>query len=70
MDIEITMHVREIRKAMGLTILELSKKSGVSVAYISEIEVGKHHLTLPILCRLAIALDVDIKELFTYKAKK
>lgn len=70
MTVKITMRIREIRKAKGLTIAELSNISGVSIAHISEIETGKQQPTLHILCLIAIALDAGIEELFTYVVKK
>lgn len=70
MKVDIAIHVRKVRKAKGLTIEELSRLSGVSVAYISEIETGKYNFTIQVLCRLALALDVSATELITYTEKK
>lgn len=70
MTVKITMHIRETRKAKGLTIMELSNLSGVSKTHISEIETGKQQPTLHVLCLLAAALDTRIEELFTYVVKK
>lgn len=70
MKVDIAIHVRKVRKAKGLTIEELSRLSGVSVAYISEIETGKYNFTIQVLCRLALALDVPATELITYTKKK
>lgn len=65
MTVDITIHVRDARKAKGLTIEELSDLSGVSRSYISEIEIGKKMPTLPILCLLAGSLEVKPEELYT-----
>lgn len=70
MDVNITMRVREVRRGKGLTIVELSGLSGVSIAHISEIETGKQQPTLRVLCLLAAALDADVVDLFTYGVKK
>lgn len=70
MAVEITMCIREARKAKGMTIAELSMLSGVSISYISEVENGKYDPTLNVMCSLALALDVKLEELFTYELKK
>lgn len=70
MKVNVTMHIRELRKAKGLTIEKLSKLSSVSVSYISEIEAGQYNPTINILCLLATALDVSPADLFTYDVKK
>lgn len=70
MTVKVEMHIREVRKAKGMTIAELAGISGVSIAYISEIEIGKYRPTINTLCLLAVALNVDIKDLFTYEIKK
>ncbi len=66
MTVVVTMHVRDIRKAKRLTIMELSSLSGVSKSHISEIETGKQVPTISILCQLAEAMDVESEELYTY----
>jgi len=48
-----------------MSICELSKLSGVSVSHISNIEKGLKYPTLPTLCKIAKALDVDCSELFS-----
>lgn len=70
MTVDITIHVRDIRKARGLTLDALSQLSGVSASYISEIETGKYNFTIQVLCRLALAMDVPITELIEYSKKK
>ncbi len=70
MVVKITMHVREVRKAKGLTIAKLSALSGVSMAHISEVETGKQQPTLYVMCLLAAAMGVALDELFTWEIKK
>lgn len=64
---EIIYKIKEIRIERGLSIRELSLKSGVSKSEISYIETGKFHPTVFIICLLAEALNVDARELFDYK---
>lgn len=70
MTIEITMHIREVRKSHGLTIAKLSALSGVSISHISEIETQKQQPTLYVLCLLAAAMGVGLEDLFTWDVKK
>ncbi|SHI44775.1 helix-turn-helix domain-containing protein [Parasporobacterium paucivorans] len=65
MDIKIIYHIAQIRYNKGLTLAELEKISGVSDSQISEIENGNRNPSILTLARIAIALNVDIGELFT-----
>lgn len=70
MNVNITVHIREVRKAKGLTIVKLEELSGVSRSHISEIETHKQMPTLPVLCRIAAALEVGPEELFKFDCEK
>lgn len=70
MTVKVEMHIREVRKAKGMTIAELSRISGVSKSYISEVETGKKMVTIQVLCLLAGSLGVKPEELYTYTLKK
>ena len=61
--LEIKINLREIRKQKGLTQKELAKLSGVSVAYISMLELQKRSPTIFVLANIARALDVKISDL-------
>lgn len=51
--------IRDLRKEMGLTLMELSNASGVSQPYLSHIENGKRGIPSPdILRKLSEPLDV------------
>lgn len=56
--------IKEIRKSRGMSIRELSKKSGISRTEISRIELEEVSPTLDTLLQLANALNVDIKNTF------
>ena len=57
-------HVREFRKNLGLSQLELAKSIGVSRQTINMIENNKYNLTLELCLNLAKALDTDLNSLF------
>lgn len=62
----IVFHIKEIRIKKNLSQKQLSKISGVSKSYIGEIETNIKMPSILILCKLSDALEVDIKELYTY----
>ena len=57
-------HVREFRKNLGLSQLELAKSIGVSRQTIKMIENNKYNPTLELCLNLAKALDTDLNSLF------
>ena len=57
-------HVREFRKNLGLSQLELAKSIGVSRQTINMIENNKYNPTLELGLNLATALDTDLNSLF------
>ncbi|MBX6396466.1 MAG: helix-turn-helix transcriptional regulator [Alicyclobacillaceae bacterium] len=56
-------NVRHLRRKQGLTLEELSKRSGVSRSMLSQIERGEKHPTLPVACQIAEALGVTVSRL-------
>ena len=52
--------LRELRKEKGLKLAALANKSGVSLAYVSEVERGKKLPSLEVLDRLAGALGLSV----------
>jgi len=57
------LRLREAREAKGWSQSELSRRSGVRLATISEIEHGKIVPNLRTVCKLADALGVTVDEL-------
>lgn len=55
--------IKKLRKAKGWTQTRLSKESGVSQTYISELEAGKSCPSLPVVIKLATALNVKMVDL-------
>lgn len=56
--------IKEIRESKNITLDELAKKSGVSKSHLNYIERNEKEPSISVLCRVAIALKVDIKELY------
>ena len=61
---DVGKRVRERRLRRGLVIEELARKTGLSKAYISQIETGKASPSLRTAERLAQALEVPLTYLF------
>lgn len=52
------------RKELNLTQEDLAFTADIDRTYIGYIENGKQNVTVSVLCKLANALDINIKELF------
>ena len=63
----IELFIRKIRIEKNMTQEELSRKSGISESYISELENNLKIPTIRTLCQLAEALNVEVLELYKYK---
>lgn len=63
MEIIIEYKIRSIREQQGLSLRELSRESGISIAQLSEIERNLRDTTLTTLFYIAIALDKEPMEL-------
>jgi transcriptional regulator with XRE-family HTH domain len=58
-------NLRSLRRARGLSIIELARRSSVSRATLSQLEAGGGNPTLETLYDLANALDASLAELIT-----
>jgi transcriptional regulator with XRE-family HTH domain len=56
---ELGRHVRERRRKLGMSQVELAAACGIHDTYLSSIESGRRNVGLDIIVRLARALDVD-----------
>jgi transcriptional regulator with XRE-family HTH domain len=54
--------LRELRQEKGLKLAALANQSGVSLAYVSEVERGRKLPSLEVLDRLAGALGLSVLE--------
>src|SRR5205823_12238329 len=56
--------IRERRKALGLTLADMSKRSNVSLGYLSQIELGKNSASIETLYKISLGLGVRMADLF------
>lgn len=68
MDIKEMMgqRIKSLRQGNNMTQEELSEKAGISAKYLSRIEGGHENPTLDTLIQIAMALRVDLSDLFQY----
>jgi DNA-binding response OmpR family regulator len=56
--------IRERRKALGLTLAQMAKRTNVSLGYLSQIELGKNSASIETLYRISLGLRVRVADLF------
>jgi CheY-like chemotaxis protein len=56
--------IRERRKALGLTLAQMAQRTGVSLGYLSQIELGKNSASIETLYRISLGLGLKMSELF------
>ena len=56
--------IRERRKALGLTLADMAKRTNISLGYLSQIELGKSSASIETLYRIALGLRVRVADLF------
>lgn len=61
--------LRDLRKQRGLTLAEVSERTGLPVSTLSKLETGKMSLTYDKLKRLAAGMQVDVSDLLGADAK-
>lgn len=59
------LYLEKVRLEKGLSLSALSKKSGVAVSHIHNLENGTKSPTIPTMCKLALALETPCNELFS-----
>lgn len=57
--------IRERRKALGLTLAQMSERTGVSLGYLSQIELGKNSASIETLYRICLGFGIRMSELFS-----
>ncbi|MCM8816750.1 MAG: helix-turn-helix transcriptional regulator [Candidatus Omnitrophica bacterium] len=57
--------IRKIRKSLGLTQEELSRKTGIAPSFLSHIERGTKKASIETIYKIANALDVPLQKIFT-----
>lgn len=58
------MAIRERRKALGLTLAQMAQRTGVSLGYLSQIELGKNSASIDTLYQISLGLGVKMADLF------
>lgn len=61
----LTIHIRAIREARGLTVSDLAAKVGISTPHMSQVERGIKNLNNHLLERIGAALDVPPQALIS-----
>ena len=57
--------IKIIRKQKGITLLELSDLTGISVGYLSHLENGsRKNPSLDVMNKIAKALNISVAEIF------
>jgi DNA-binding response OmpR family regulator len=57
--------IRDKRKTAKLTLQQMSDRTGVSLGYLSQIELGKNSASIETLYRICLALSMKMSDLFT-----
>ncbi|MFR0822303.1 MAG: helix-turn-helix domain-containing protein [Clostridia bacterium] len=56
--------IRQVRESRQMSLEELSRRSGISKAFLSYLERNEKQPTIPTLVRIAKALNVKEQELY------
>jgi transcriptional regulator with XRE-family HTH domain len=56
--------IRERRKGLGLTLAQMTQRTGVSLGYLSQIELGKNSASIETLYRISLGPGMKMSELF------
>lgn len=57
-------NIRKIRKEFGWTQADLAEKSGISVPFMTQIELGRKSASLEVVQNIADALNISYNQLF------
>lgn len=58
------MQIRDLRESQGLSQYKFAKMVSIDRSYLIGIEKGRKNVTIDILTKIAIGLDVHIADLF------
>ena len=56
--------IRQRRKGLGLTLAQMAQRTGVSLGYLSQIELGKNSASIETLYRISLGLGIKMSDLF------
>lgn len=60
-------HIRSTRQKLGLSQEEVAHRAGIHVTYLSGIERGQRNPSLRNIRRIAMALEIPVRELFSFE---
>ena len=63
-DMRIKFLLKKIRTERKMSLEELSAKSGISKSHLNYLERGEKEPSLSVVIRIALALNIDEKELY------
>lgn len=63
-------NVRRVRRERGLTLTDLSRRSGVSVSMLSKIERNEKNPTVNVACKIAEGLDATLSQLIAEQPRQ
>ncbi len=64
MELRVELLIRQVRESRQMSLEELSRRSGISKAFLSYLERNEKQPTIPTLVRIAKALNVKEQELY------
>lgn len=64
---QIIIKLREVREQYNISLRELAKLTGISKSHLNYIEKGEREPSLSTIIRIAVALNIDEKELYEVK---
>ena len=68
---DLANHLKSLRQAAGLSLDEVAQRAGLTKGHIWELEKGRvNNPTINSICRLAIALDANPKEIAGFAIKE
>lgn len=57
--------IRERRKSKKLRLQDLADATGMSLGYLSQVELGRNSASVEVLYRCCLALEMKMSDLFT-----
>lgn len=64
MQVNVSLRIREIREAKGISLSAVSRITGIAPSYLSELENEvKKNIGLVVLCKIALALGEPLEKL-------
>lgn len=64
---QIIIKLKEVREKYNISIRDLARITGISKSHLNYIEKGEREPSLSTIIRIAVALNIDEKELYEVK---